>query len=394
MTDPEDPLERVRAANPVPVPIEPDWEQVKEHVGSASPSEADSGQDAPGGVRVRAALTPQRYRPAPIGGNGRAVRRVLGALALSVTAAAGVLVVLAPWGGSSGFLARAAAALAPQPGAILYERWEHIIAPEPGNPLRKAGVTLGPEQLWIEDDSPHHYRALLEPGSSSSASAASAGADLASIYGVTLAYAGPRLNLVTGRDGVLTRLQRRIAGEPLELGGTTEQKRPGEVPRTLTFLPPNELLSARLGVTLGAVLPGAHYESIEDGTDPVSALRAAIAEGRAHTAGTAQLDGRTVERINLEVPQHPPAGAPPLPANAPPATHSGAYAYVEPNSLYPVEIVFPSSTYRFLAYEYLPATSANLALSNIRAQHPHATILGADAATPRASRHSQLLRSR
>jgi hypothetical protein len=62
-------------------------------------------------------------------------------------------------------------------------------------------------------------------------------------------------------------------------------------------------------------------------------------------------------------------------------SHSEAYAYVEPETFHPVEIVYGLDTYRFLAYRYLPATPTNLALTNIQAQHPHATILNANAAT-------------
>ena len=65
-----------------------------------------------------------------------------------------------------------------------------------------------------------------------------------------------------------------------------------------------------------------------------------------------------------------------------------AYAYVDPDTFYPVEIDDPGIPYlpdylpglggaprtvtRFLAFEYLPRTRANLALTDIRAQHPHA----------------------
>jgi hypothetical protein len=60
-------------------------------------------------------------------------------------------------------------------------------------------------------------------------------------------------------------------------------------------------------------------------------------------------------------------------------------AYVDPDTFYPVEIDLRGTPYvpgylkgsprteiRFKAYEYLPRTAANLALTSIRAQHPHA----------------------
>jgi hypothetical protein len=178
--------------------------------------------------------------------------------------------------------------------------------------------------------------------------------------------------------GVLTRLRSALTGQPLELAGTVQAPRgktnPGGLQPTLTFLPPKELLWARLWVTLGPSLPGPHDGTIENGADPVSALRAAITEGRARAAGTTRLDNRAVQRIDISLPQQPPADAPPLPPSHP-VIHAEAHAYVEPKTFHPVEIVYGGLTYRFLAYKYLPATTANLALTDIHAQHPRARIL-------------------
>lgn len=380
MTHRQGPLARVRGANPVPVPVDPDWERVKEHVATVSRAEADSGLAESAGAHVRTPLVPgvERAATAPGRWNARGSRRILAAVVLCAAVATGILVGVAPGGDSPDFLARAAAALTPEPGTILYERWEHTIAFEPGR-------MYGPEQLWIEEDSPHRYRAILEPGTHLPAEG------LAYAYGVNLAYAGGGRPLANGLNEWLNRLQRVLSGQPLELAGSVQapagQGRPGEVRRTLTFLPPNQLLSIRLRVTLGASLPGPHDQAIENGADPVSALREAIAEGRAHEAGTAQLDGRTMQRIDLDLPPHSPATAPRLPVGAPPrlpagapVSHSEAYAYVEPETFHPVEIVYGLDTYRFLAYEYLPETPANLALTNIQAQHRHAIIVKADAA--------------
>jgi hypothetical protein len=356
-----------------------------EHVASASRADADGRRAPSPGKHAWASLPRRLKRPGPYRGgwNGRRLRRTLGVLALCAAVATGILIAVAPESGSSDFLARATAALTPKPGAVLYERWEHIITPEPGNRSYPHGATVGPEQLWIEDDSPHRYRAVLEPDTHLPASLGPAERGLAVTYGVNVGYVGRGLNLATGQNEVLNRLQQGLAGS-LELGGATYQKMPGEVPPTLTFLSPNELLSARLEVTLGPSLPGPHEQIIENGTDPVSALRAAISEGRAHEAGSAQLDGRTVQRIDLDLPHHRPADAPPLPANAP-VIHAEAYAYVEPKTFHPLEIVYGLDTYRFLAYAYLPATPANLALTNIQAQHPNATIVKGDAVTGRSA---------
>ena len=96
-----------------------------------------------------------------------------------------------------------------------------------------------------------------------------------------------------------------------------------------------------------------------------------------------QLDGRTVERIRIDTACPPRANCPRGPV----------YLYVDPETFYPVEIVATfdqveivggpgTSSYshvrvrdvtRYATFEYLPRTAANLALTDIRAQHPNAT---------------------
>ena len=348
MTARQDPLGRVRAANPVPVAVEPDWERIAQHLAGEPRESLEVNRG--GGVR----------------------RTVLGGVVLCVAVATVALIALAPWSGSSDFLARAAAALTPPgPGSVLYERWEHIIS-EPGNPVYGDGAMLGPEQLWIEGASPRRYRAVLEPNDNLRYDS-SERTGLASTYGVDVAYGGYTTNW-------LNRLPRKLAGRPLELGGEleapTSKAHPDIVSPTLTFVPPDELFRARLHVALGASLPGPHDQIIETDPDPVSVLRAAIAEGRAHEAGVTDRGGLNMLRIDLELPKQLPADAPPLPANAP-VFHREAYAYVEPETFRPVEIVYGRDTYRFLAYEYLPASAANRALTDIRAQHPIAAIVSA-----------------
>jgi hypothetical protein len=373
MTARQDPLERVRNANPVPTAVEPDWEQVVEHVasGSRQPLAVDRGR----GVDRLA------HRGRGVG------RSVLGGLALCVAVATIVLVALAPWSDSSDFLARAAAALTPPgAGSVLYERWEHIFAPEPGNPGDEVGAMFGPEQLWVEGAYPRHYRAILEPDDNVRYDSFEA-AGLAFTYGVDVGYSGDRTS-------VLDRLPKELAGRPLELAGVLEapasKTHPGITLPTLTFVPPNRLFRARLQVALGATLPGPHDQAIEKDPDPVSVLRAAIAEGRAHEAGISQREGLSVLRIDLDLPTQLPADAPPLPADAP-VFHSEAraYAYVEPETFRPIEIVFGRDMYRFLAYEYLPASAANRALTNIRAQHPTAVIANT-VAKARPTRNAQV----
>jgi hypothetical protein len=375
MTSRQDHFERVRAANPVPAPIEPDWGRVAEHVARGSRAEADGSRAR--SLRARAGVSllrlPSRPAAAPRRRDRRARRRVLGALALCAAVAAAAVVAAVPRGGSSDFLARAAAALTPGAGTVLYERWEHTVTFkfEPGNPERRVSgetATNGPDQLWIEGGFPRRYRVVLEP---KRVALRPGGFGLASAYGVNIAFGCCARNVEGRPSELLDRLRRRLAGRPLEIGGTLETPRGerNEIRPTLTFLPPNELFRAHLQVfPLGPSLPGPHDQNIEDGADPVGVLRAAIAEGRAHDAGAARFDGRVVRRIDFKLPEGPPAGVP-APRAGTPVIHAEAYAYVEPETLRPVEIVFGRDSWRFLAYEDLPATAANLALTNIEAQH-------------------------
>jgi hypothetical protein len=121
-----------------------------------------------------------------------------------------------------------------------------------------------------------------------------------------------------------------------EIGGTTN----GNVIR---FVPPNRLVDTRLGggPPPNLVLP-----------DNLGALRRALRTGNARDEGRTRRDGRTAEHIRLE----------------------WGDAYVDPDTFYPVEIdISGAGELHFKVYEYLPRTAANLALTNIRAQHPHAT---------------------
>jgi len=138
----------------------------------------------------------------------------------------------------------------------------------------------------------------------------------------------------------------------------------------IRFVPPNRLVNTYLG---GAP-PGLVFG--EETGDPVVALRRAIRTGKAHDEGRTNRDGRTVEHIRLTW------------------DDAGGDAYVDPDTYYPVEIdlsgttdviatqagfqnrVSPRQEIHYLAYEYLPRTAANIALTDIRAQHPHARLSG------------------
>jgi hypothetical protein len=143
-------------------------------------------------------------------------------------------------------------------------------------------------------------------------------------------------------------------GRRRELGGVLSTTK-----GILEFVPPNSLVVPHIFI---GVPP-----------DPAAELRTSIREGSAHHVGTTQLGGRTVERIRVDCTQGPCEGGPP------------SYHYVDPETYLPIQVVSPAGfraswtderfdlVTRFSAFEYLPRTDANLALTDIRAQHPSAT---------------------
>jgi hypothetical protein len=138
-----------------------------------------------------------------------------------------------------------------------------------------------------------------------------------------------------------------------EVGGVL-----GNPKRILEFVPPNSL-----------VVPDLIFDRPPD---PVASLRAAIREGSAYDDGTTQLNGRTVVRIRMDCPPGAPCAGRP------------SYVYVDRETFFPVKDEFPAAftaswtaerydiVTRYQAFEYLPRTAANLALTDIRAQHPDA----------------------
>jgi hypothetical protein len=180
-------------------------------------------------------------------------------------------------------------------------------------PVDKAcTVTRGPNEIWIDETPPYRYRATLHdfpPGSACSADTST------------------------------------------EIGGTFNPL------ETLVFEPPSTLRSSQLLFNMPP--------------DPVRVFREAFDRGAAHDEGETKLDGHTVRRIRLD----------PCPPDAD-CAREAAYVYLDPDSFYPVEMRGPGYmdtvkladlVVRYRAFEYLPRTAANLALTNIRAQHPNAT---------------------
>jgi hypothetical protein len=113
--------------------------------------------------------------------------------------------------------------------------------------------------------------------------------------------------------------------------------------------------------------------------DPVRDLREAISAGRAHDEGKTTLDERTVELIRVDPPR-PPNCFVPCPTRP-------FFVYVDPDTFHPlaeqgvedvtldaVHVVRVKWVRRYLVYEYLPRTPENLALTDIRAQHPTACL--------------------
>lgn len=250
------------------------------------------------------------------------IRLPRAAIALTFAAVLGVVAIGAlfvdsPWKSSPGFLERAQAALTPPEGMILHAKWVET------RTSREYGCTFtpGPNELWADLSATYKYRLIMRNWPSPAA------ADRRS-----MACVG---NMTT------------------ETGGTLEG--------SLRFVPPDTLTYFGPGFT------GATW-------DAVSNLRETLAAGRAHHEGQTELDGRTVERIRI-------ACLNPSGCSGPPD-----YWYVDPETFLPVQSEAPNSMHfferfgalhfdvvtRYLTYEYLPRTAANLALTDIRAQHPDA----------------------
>jgi hypothetical protein len=275
------------------------------------------------------AAAERQHRSAPMAtglwGRLGAPRRALLVTASLSIAAALALVVSAPWSDSPGLLEEAQAALTAPPDTIRHDKWEVTsTSTEPA-----CTVTRGPTELWTDTMPPYRWRLLLR--------------DLPLVE----EDASPDVSEPDCWRGVTS-----------ELGGTSK---PGCTAAgcepILSFAAPDTLRVSPISI---GFLP-----------DPVQGLRDAIDYGLAHDEGTTQLGGRTVERIRLDPPD---CDADQL---CPPPT----YAYVDPETFYPVEIHHLEfrgvrSVVRFLTFEYLPRTPGNLALTDIRAQHPDATVSG------------------
>jgi hypothetical protein len=267
------------------------------------------------------AASERQQAPASAGREGLRRRRrwLLLAAATLVIAAAASLLSTAPWSTSSSFVDRAEAALKPPARSILHQTWVVTTTSD------SFGCTVRhrPNESWLDQAPPHRFRLLLNVPPPPSTS---------------------RLALACGNP------------KGPELGGTLDSW------TTLEFAPPNTLLRrSRIGLPI----------------DPVADLRQRLAAGTAHEAGRTTFRGRPIERIRID----PDSGCVSQGCSLEPAEW-----WVDPKTLQPVGftgiggIREPGRRFIrlrvvgwFLAYEYLPRTAANLALTDIRAQHPGAT---------------------
>jgi hypothetical protein len=266
--------------------------------------------------------------------------RTVLALAALATAVGTALSVSTPWKSPPGFLEKAQAALTPPVGTILHMKWESGLGSR--NPA--CTTTRAPGFAELPGALPGAVESL--PGVVNSGPRVinidswiargphEAWIDQAPPHRFRMIKAWPNRSGECGPAGVT----RHEMGGDLDSG--TE----------LYFLPPDTLAIWPLG-TGG------------DPPDPVTELRKAISAGRAHLEGRTQLDGRTVERIRIEYPSEcfgVDAGC-------------ASYAYVEPETFNLIRTERHGIIDRYLTFEYLPRTPANVALANIETQHPDVT---------------------
>jgi hypothetical protein len=247
--------------------------------------------------------------------------RVLIIAAVLTISASLALVFAAPWSSTPGFMERAQAALAPE-GVILHYRYVEVQTSEDFG----CTAVMGPNEVWIDQEWPHRWRSLMEQFEPP-----------------------PR-----GADERTRACLRE--GEVAEIGGAMWGQ------PTLKFEPPR-------------TLRGGTGQFLTFEPDPARVLREAIAGGRAHHEGNTEVDGRTVARIRIEC-LHPPCSGP------------RPHTYVDPETFALVREEWPLGftwvpgadgrefrfdvVRRYPTFEYLPRTAANVALADIRAQHPDA----------------------
>jgi hypothetical protein len=288
-------------------------------------------------------------------------RTVLGLAALA-TAVGTALFVSAPWKTPPGFLDRAQAALTPPAGTILHMKWESgLYSIDPACAItRHPGAEL-PEPLpGAVESLPGAVEAPAAPAPAAPAAAApppaapapsAPPAERVSYFWIAR---GPHEAWIDQTPPHRFRMVKAWPNGSGECGpeGVTRREMGGDLDSgmELYFVRPDTLAIWPLGT--GGRPP-----------DPVTELRKAISAGRAHLEGSTHLDGRTVERIRIDSRSEcfdPDADCP-------------SYAYVDPETFNLVRTERHGIIDRYLTFEYLPRTAANVALANIETQHPDAT---------------------
>ena len=285
------------------------------------------------------AAAERQHQPTPEPVNERRSRwyarapRLLPIGAAVAVAAAAALFITTPWSNSPGFLARAEAALTPPTDMILHAKLTQTTA-------CSSRTVRWTAQFWA-DEHTGRYRGLFRDP--------------------LIPYPFRYFTLHELRHGLCHLRPSSYEAGTVVVPGTLFWSALRRAFNSSTFLlrfvPPNKLYvpAGAFDLDIFGRVPA---------LDPVAAVRRAIRDGRAHDQGRTKLNGRTVERIRLD----------PCPPMGKCMNEAGGYAYVDPDTYYPVEIDIDGRTIRFSAYEYLPRTPANLALTNIRAQHPHARV--------------------
>ena len=315
-------------------------QRVKDFHSSQPPASEAARNAARSALAQAIAVAEPQHRQAPTPGYGRRFPRYVRAprilpigVAVAATAAA-ALFITTPWSSSPDFLARAEAALTPPTDMILHAKLAQTT---------DSCSVPWTAQYWA-DERTGRYRGLFRDG--------------------FLPYPFRYFTLKELHNNTCgTRVSPRYEAG-LVLGSRDvlfwSEKRQKFVRSTvlLRFVPPNTLYryppQAITDLNLFGRVPA---------LDPVAAVRTAIRDGRARDQGRTKLSGRAVERIRLD--PCPPGKC---------MNEAGGYAYVDPETYYPVEIDIDGRTIRFFKYEYLSRTAVNLALTNIRAQHPHARV--------------------
>jgi hypothetical protein len=277
--------------------------------------------------------------------------RTVLALAALATAVGTALFVSTPWKNSPGFLERAQAALTAPAGTILYMKWETGL-----NSIDPACTTTRvPDSELPEAE---HRAVLPPPGplpeSPMADKSVPAGGGLGAVFTRFWIAHGPHEAWIDQTPPHRFRMIKAWPNGSGECGpeGVTRREMGGDLDSGLElyFVPPETLAIWPLGTGGGP-------------PDPVTELRQAISAGRAHLEGKTQLDGRTVERIRIDFPSEcfdPDAGC-------------ASYAYVDPKTFNLIRTERHGIIDRYLTFEYLPRTPANVALANIETQHPNAT---------------------